>query len=103
MEWCKGYSLEYNDREGYISRCNGTKERDVCSCKGDKSKCDFYENVRDESNLKKKLKETIKKIEDNPFNLLEELYKIIDCSLKNSSVKNIEITIKDFIHIKITQ
>lgn len=26
--------------------CNGTKERDECSCGGDESKCDFYPNKR---------------------------------------------------------
>jgi hypothetical protein len=25
-----------------VSRCNGTKERDVCSCGGNETKCDFY-------------------------------------------------------------
>lgn len=103
MKWCKGYSLEYNDREGYISRCDGTKERDICSCGGDKSKCDFYENVRDEGRLEEKLKETIKKIDDKSFNLLEELYKIIDRSLKDSSVRSIEVVVKDFIQIKINR
>ena len=29
-------------------RCVGTKEIDSCSCGGNKSKCDFYENVRRE-------------------------------------------------------
>lgn len=29
-------------------RCVGTKEIDLCSCGGNKSKCDFYENVRRE-------------------------------------------------------
>lgn len=29
-----------------ISRCWGTKEKDICSCGGDKSKCDFYEHNR---------------------------------------------------------
>ena len=28
--------------------CFGTKEVDHCSCDGDRSKCDFYENVRQE-------------------------------------------------------
>lgn len=28
--------------EGETPRCMGTKEIDVCSCGGDKSKCDFY-------------------------------------------------------------
>ncbi len=26
--------------------CLGTKEVDYCRCGGDRSKCDFYENVR---------------------------------------------------------
>lgn len=25
-----------------IPRCYGTKEMDICSCNGDKNKCDFY-------------------------------------------------------------
>lgn len=29
--------------------CLGTKEIDYCSCDGDRSKCDFYENVRQEA------------------------------------------------------
>lgn len=32
-----------------VSRCWGTKEKDVCSCGGDKSKCNFYESVRAEA------------------------------------------------------
>lgn len=34
--------------------CRGTKEREPCECKGDRSKCDFYDNVResaDEENI----------------------------------------------------
>ena len=27
-----------------VPRCLGTKEKDVCDCRGDKSKCNFYEN-----------------------------------------------------------
>ena len=29
--------------------CLGTKEADRCSCDGDRSKCDFYEHVRQEA------------------------------------------------------
>lgn len=29
--------------------CLGTKEVDYCNCGGDRSKCDFYENVRQEA------------------------------------------------------
>lgn len=29
-----------------VSRCYGTKECDVCTCRGDRAKCDFYPEVR---------------------------------------------------------
>lgn len=39
-----GLSGKYEDRE--IATCYGTKECEVCKCKGDRCKCDFYEDVR---------------------------------------------------------
>lgn len=30
-----------------ISFCNGTKEREECSCGGDRTKCDFYSEIRE--------------------------------------------------------
>lgn len=38
------YSLNSDRR--LIGICNGTKERDGCSCKGNRTKCDFYPEVR---------------------------------------------------------
>lgn len=32
-----------------VSRCNGTKERDECSCGGDRAKCNFYPEVREKA------------------------------------------------------
>lgn len=32
-----------------VSYCNGTKEREECSCGGDKTKCDFYPEVREKA------------------------------------------------------
>ena len=29
-----------------VCKCNGTRERDECSCGGDRTKCDFYPEVR---------------------------------------------------------
>ncbi len=42
---------------GIVSTCNGTKEREECSCGGDRTKCNFYPDVREEANkeLKRKL------------------------------------------------
>lgn len=40
-----------------VPRCWGTKERDICDCGGDKSKCNFYERVRIEAAEEKKFSE----------------------------------------------
>ena len=31
-----------------VSRCNGTGERDICTCDGDESRCTFYPKKRGE-------------------------------------------------------
>lgn len=36
--------------------CNGTREQDVCSCGGDRTKCDFYPEVRQKENKPMKAK-----------------------------------------------
>lgn len=41
---CKCYRAEKNFL-GEIGLCWGTRERDACSCGGDKSKCDFYPTI----------------------------------------------------------
>lgn len=51
---CKCYHAERNFI-GKIGVCWGTKEREACSCSGDESKCDFYENVRERGRKKGKL------------------------------------------------
>ena len=38
---------EYIDEE--VGVCYGTKEKDVCNCDGDRSKCSFYETVREKA------------------------------------------------------
>ena len=39
---CFVREFDYLHNGGFITRCNGTKERETCSCDGDRSKCDFY-------------------------------------------------------------
>ena len=63
MEKCKHYYVQRYikgwkdgnnpilDRE--VGVCYGTKEQEQCSCGGDRTKCDFYPEIR-----KKALKET---------------------------------------------
>ena len=41
-----GRPISHTVDEAY---CGGTKECDVCSCNGDRTKCDFYEDVRKEA------------------------------------------------------
>ena len=59
---------EYIDEE--VGVCYGTKEKDVCDCGGDKSKCNFYERVRVEAAEEKKNLSTTK-------NVLEEIEDLI--------------------------
>lgn len=44
-----GWHTPVDPKTKTVSRCNGTKERDVCSCGGDRTKCDFYPDVRQRS------------------------------------------------------
>lgn len=48
---CKCYHAERNFL-GKIGVCWGTKECESCSCGGDESKCDFYEDKRKKATLK---------------------------------------------------
>lgn len=40
------YNWPYNYTPVIVSKCDGTRERDECSCGGDRTKCDFYPEVR---------------------------------------------------------
>lgn len=39
-----------------VPRCRGTKEKDVCDCGGDKTKCDFYPEKREKKPTKVKVR-----------------------------------------------
>lgn len=82
MSKCDSYHLEperhyFVDEYGApiyesinVPRCLGTKEKDVCDCGGDKSKCNFYERVRAEATEEKRNLSTTK-------NVLEEIEDLI--------------------------
>lgn len=42
-EKCDSYKVEYGR-----TVCYGTKEREVCTCGGDKDKCNFYKKQQEE-------------------------------------------------------
>lgn len=44
----------YDNEQG---RCNGTRERDLCSCGGDETLCDFYPEKKAKARKKYKTKE----------------------------------------------
>ena len=65
MEKCNCYQEKYNKPE-----CWGTKERDVCSCGGDETKCNFYPSKRAAAQARRCTEEFRKK------NFYEELMEI---------------------------
>ena len=44
-----GWHTPVDPRTKMMPRCNGTKERESCSCGGDRTKCDFYPDVHQRS------------------------------------------------------
>lgn len=49
MSNCNCYIRDTDGLGGYIPRCYGTKEREICQCGGDESKCDFYPEKRNKA------------------------------------------------------
>lgn len=82
MSKCDSYHLEperhyFVDENGIpiyeiinVPRCWGTREKDVCDCDGNRSKCSFYESVREKAAEKEKSLSTTK-------NALEEIEDLI--------------------------
>lgn len=55
-----------------IGVCWGTKECEICSCNGDKLKCDFYDYIREEAEketLEYKIKEAKTLLEKNGYKI----------------------------------
>ena len=44
-----GWHTLVNPKIKIVHKCNGTRERDECSCGGDRAKCDFYPEVREKA------------------------------------------------------
>ena len=57
-----------------VPRCLGTKEKDVCDCRGDKSKCNFYERVRAEATEEKKNLSIVKDVLEEIGDLIGEYW-----------------------------
>jgi hypothetical protein len=44
-----GWHTPVDPKTTIVHKCNGTRERDECSCGGDRTKCDFYPEVREKA------------------------------------------------------
>ena len=50
MKKCKYFYEDYSTISGALySRCLGIKEKELCACGGDESKCDFYPENKDKA------------------------------------------------------
>lgn len=58
-----------------IGECWGTKEKDRCNCKGDRTKCDFYANVRNKAKeeLRKEKEKIIVSVASKAFSEIKSL------------------------------
>ena len=73
---CRNYVVEYTQEKdktiGY-PRCYGTKDRDLCSCHGDVSKCNFYPEKRKENKTMNTAEMWLKAQEDGKTYTNEDL------------------------------
>jgi hypothetical protein len=44
-----GWHTPVDPKTTIVHKCNGTREQDECSCCGDRTKCDFYPEVREKA------------------------------------------------------
>ena len=44
-----GWHTLVDPKTTIVHKCNGTREREECSCGGDRTKCDFYPEVREKA------------------------------------------------------
>lgn len=83
----------YTESQGYTEidgECWGTKERDTCHCKGDKSQCDFYPYIKKEA-----LKE--KQSKKGKVDIVRTLQHYLDCNEENGVVYIPKFTIEKII------
>lgn len=70
--------------------CNGTREQDVCSCGGDRTKCDFYPEVRQKENKPMKAKIVVEG-KEFPIEILDpELEKLIKPQKRKTGYERVE-------------
>ena len=59
-----------------VGFCNGTRERERCSCKGNRLECDFYSEVKEKAQKETteyKIKEAINFLKNNGYVIYKEV------------------------------
>lgn len=86
MKKCDCYHEQMDWNNAICGVCWGTKEQDVCDCKGDRAKCDFYDNVRNRA--KKEQKQTeLNKMPDKIIDLIQDFWGIDPAYYSSSTDK----------------
>lgn len=83
MQVCSSYREEcymdpmnLNPRSIKVGFCNGTRERERCSCKGNRLDCDFYPEVKEKAQKETteyKIKEAINLLKNNGYVIYKEV------------------------------
>ena len=66
--------------------CGGTKERDICYCKGDRCQCDIYPYIKQKALEEKELKQNAKQKDKNLNHIKESLEFYLDSHEENGVV-----------------
>lgn len=73
MKKCDCYHEQMNLNNAICGVCWGTKEQDVCDCKGDRAKCDFYAHVRNKAKKEQRQVE-LNKVPDKIIDLIQDFW-----------------------------
>lgn len=75
MKKCDCYHEQASWDNTIYGVCWGTKEKDRCNCKGDRTKCDFYANVRNKAKeeLRKEKEKIIVSVASKAFSEIKSL------------------------------
>lgn len=84
----RGIYNPYLDRTLVVKEgeCWGTKERDICSCKGDKCKCGFYPHIKQKALEEKERRQNAKQKDNTLKHIKESLEFYLDSHEENGVV-----------------
>ena len=72
-EKCDCYHEQVSWNNAIYGVCWGTKECDICNCKGDRTKCDFYDDIRKKA-MKERRQAELNKMPDKIIDLIQDFW-----------------------------